>query len=220
MLGRVSSARGVLLPRRWRSGQAMRDLPQRITVNILWDSGGGEERLQRREMQLIFFFFSFLFLFISNLFLVENWLRKKKKKKKLNTGECFSSFQEFSWSKDRKILGKQKGKKMKERGGGGIKRVGKVGGRRKTHETWNSANLTYNKQNYTLLSFKLWLPSIKVSFRCINWIRHYFPIIICKVQPSILHEIPAAYRRSIYFSGLIYFHDSPIMTAMQAVHQN
>lgn len=32
----------------------------------------------------------------------------------------------------------------------------------------NSTNLTYNKQNYTPLSFKLWLPSIKVSFRCIN----------------------------------------------------
>lgn len=64
--------------------------------------------------------------------------------------------------------------------------------------TWNSANLTYNKQNYTLLSFKLWLPSIKVSFRCINWIWHYFPIIICKVHPSIPHRIPAACARRTY----------------------
>lgn len=129
-------------------------------------------------------------------------------------GKVVLSLQEFSWSEDKKILGKQK--KIKKGG----ERDKSGWGRRKTHETWNSANLTYNKQNYTLLSFKLWLPSIKVSFRCINWIRHYFPIIICKVQPSILHEIPAAYQRSIYFSGLIYFHDSPIMTAMQAVHQN
>lgn len=79
---------------------------------------------------------------------------------------------------------------------------GKTGGKKEREgikcRTWNSENLTYNKQNYTLLSFKLWLPSIKVSFRCVNWIRHYFPIIICKVQPSIPHRIPAACQRRTY----------------------
>lgn len=88
-------------------------------------------------------------------------------------------------SKEEKIPGRRKDRGKKEREG--IK-----------CRTWNSANLTYNKQNYTLLSFKLCLPSIKVSFRCLNWIRHYFPIIICKVQPSIPHRIPAACQRRTY----------------------
>lgn len=160
------------------------------------------------ETWRIAFFFSFFFNLIYFFFTSDSCSKAVK----------LLLFKNFSWSKDKKILCKQ-GKK--NRGGERDKSGCVCGGKReKRHETWNSANLTYNKQNYTLLSFKLWLPSIKVSFRCINWIRHYFPIIICKVQPSILHEIPAAYQRSIYFSGLIYFHDSPIMTAMQAVHQN
>lgn len=158
----------------------MQDLPQRITVNTLWNSGGDEKRVAAK----LFYFY------ILNAF--QGWAD-------LVFSRIFPTEE-----------------KKKKQGGKEINRSGGI----KAHGRWNSANLTYNKQNYTLLSFKLWLPSIKVSFRCINWIRHYFPIIICKVQPSILHEIPAAYRRSIYFSGLIYFHDSPIMTAMQAVHQN